>query len=294
MSWFWLILIVTNLFAVSDLIDKFLCEKKFKNTYAFALTNTLLGSIFILALCFLVDYSGASGWPLLIALATGPIYFFMWVFLWKALATQEASRAIAVFNTMPIFNALLAVVFLKEKIASSSWLAIFLIAVGAALCTWERKSKSHFHISYQWVVLAAFLAAIGNVASKQASFYIDSLTLYPLSFFGSFPLYLAVFLKKEIRSEIKTNLKNKKIVATLFVRNLITFIAVCLFYLAIAKGPISLVMAINGTGPLFVFIYATLASLFLPKYIKEDLDSSSLLQKSLAIILIVSGVILIN
>lgn len=294
MSWFWLILIVTNLFSVSDLIDKFLCEKKFKNIYAFALTNTLLGSIFIFGLCFLVDCSGASGWPLLIGLATGPVYFFMWIFLWKALATSEASRAIAVYSVMPVFNAFLASIFLNEIISGSKWLAIFLIALGAILCTWEKKANGRLNAAYLLVVLSAFLAAMASVMSKFATLQIDALAVYPISFFGSLPFYLPLLLKKEVMEEVKTGLRNKKILATLLVRNLITFVAVCLFYLAIAKGPISLVMAINGTGPLFVFIYATLASLFLPQYIKEELKSEVLFQKAVAIILIVSGVILIN
>ena len=294
MSWFWLIFIATNLFSVSDLIDKFLCSKKFKSVYAFSATNLLLSSVFMIGLSFFIGFSGVSGWPLFLILLTGPIYFFMWILLWKALVSNEASRAIAVYNTMPIFNALLAAFFLNETISGSNWLAIILIAIGAVICTWEKKNNEGFDSSYFLVVLAAFLASIGNVISKFVIFEIEPLTAYFLSYLGSLPFYLFLLAKREIRLEVKNSLKNRKVLVSLFVRNLIAFIAICFFYLAIAKGPISLLMAVNGIGPLFVFIYATLASLFLPKYIKEELDSSTLLQKSLAIILIVIGVILIN
>lgn len=294
MSWFWLILIATNLFAGSDLVDKFLCEKKFKNTYAYAASNLIFSSIFVIGLSMFVDFSHLPGWPLFLALATGPIYFFMWVLFWKALTTSEASRTVAVYNTMPIFNALLAAIFLNEIISGPKWLAIFLIATGAALCTWEKRVNGRFNVAYLLVVASAFLAAIGNVTSKFVTSQIDPLTVYPLSYFGSLPFYLFPLYKREIRTEIKTNLKNKKALTTLFIRNLIAFVAVCLFYLAIAKGPIYLVMAINGTGPLFVFLYATLASLFLPQYIKEELRSEVLFQKAIAIILVVGGIVLIN
>jgi len=293
-SWFWLIFIATNLFSVSDLIDKFLCAKKFKNTYAFAVSTFLLSIVFIIGLSFFVNWSHLYGWPFFLALASGPLYFLMWILLWKALVSNEASRAIAVFNTMPIFNALLAAFFLNEVISGSKWLAIILIAIGAVICAWENKADAKFNRAYLLVILSAFVAAVANIISKFAASQIDALTLYPISFLGSLPFYGLFLLKKEVLEEVKVNLRKKKVLAVLFIRTLVTFMAVCFFYLALAKGPASLVLAVNGIGPLFVLIYAVIASLFLPKYIKEELDSSTLLQKSLAIILIVSGVILIN
>ena len=59
----------------------------------------------------------------------------------------------------------------------------------------------------------------------------------------------------------------------LFIRTFIVFTAICLFYLSLAKGPISLVVAVNG---------------------KEEINKQALFSKASAIILIVAGVILIN
>jgi uncharacterized membrane protein len=293
-SWFWLILITTNLFSVSDLIDKFFCTKKFKNTYAFAASTCILSAIFIIGLSFLVDFSQVSGWPLFLALASGPLYYLMWLLLWRGMAAAEVSRVIAVYSTMPIFNAFLATIFLHEQLTSAKWLAIILIAIGAALCSWENKGRVRFNAVYFLVLLSALIAALANVISKLATEYIDALAIYSLSFVGSLPFYLAPLLKKEVLREVKTNLAKKQVLGVLLVRTLITFIAVCFYYLAIDRGPISLVMAINGTGPLFVFLYATLASIFLPQYIKEELKSEVLFQKAVAVILVVAGVILIN
>lgn len=294
MSWFWLIFMATNLFSVNNLLDKFFCGKKFKNTYAFAASVYLLSAIFIIGLSFFVDFSHLYGWPFFWALASGPIYFLMWIFYWKALATAEVSRAAAIFNTAPIFNAFLAVAFLHERLTSLKWLAFFLIVVGAVICSWENKADGRFNRAYLLVILSAIAGAIGNVVSKFAAFQIDALALYPISFFVSLPLYVFLLREKEIWLEVKTAFGNKKTVGILFIRTLASFSAVCLFYLALKTGPISLIAAINGIGPLLVFIYSTLVSLFWPKFIKEELGLRALFSKSAAIILIVAGVILIN
>lgn len=294
MSWFWLIFIATNLFSVSGLLDKFFCAKKFKNIYAFAVSVFLISAIFILILSFFVDFSQLYGWPFFYALASGPIYLLMWLLYWKALATVEVSRATAIYNTMPIFNAFLAVAFLNERLTSLKWLAIFLIVAGAVLCSWEDRTNGRFNPAYILVIFSAIAGAVGNVVSKFATSQIDALALYPLSFYASLPLYLFLLRKKEVFAEVKTTFGNKKTVGVLFIRGLIAFTAVCLFYLSLAKGPVSLIAAVNGIGPLLVFIYSTIVSLFWPKFIKEELSPRILFFKASAIILIVTGVILIN
>ena len=94
--------------------------------------------------------------------------------------------------------------------------------------------------------------------------------------------------------ELRTVSKEKKTVAVLVVRSLIAFTAICFFYLALDRGSVSLISALAGMGPLVVFIYSTLVSFFRPQLIKEEISSQVLIQKAMAIILIIGGVILIN
>jgi hypothetical protein len=59
-------------------------------------------------------------------------------------------------------------------------------------------------------------------------------------------------------------------------------------------GPVSLVQAIGGTTSFFVFVFGVLISLFAPKFGREDLSKGSLIQKGIAVMLIVAGVTLIG
>lgn len=290
MSWFVLILISTNLFAVINLFDKFFCAKKFKNTLAFAVFNCLLSVIFILGLSFFINFSYPIGWPLFLAISSGPVYFLMWVLWWQSLKGGEISRSVTIFNVAPIFNAFLAVLFLAEL----KWLAILLIVAGAVICSWESNARSRFNYAYILVVLAAIAGAVGNVLSKFAMREIGPLAIYAISFYASLPLYLFLLTKKGVLAEVKASLKTKELVIVLFLRSLINFIAICFFYLTLSSGPVSLVAAVGGIGPLLVFIYSTAVSLFWPKFIKEELHRQALFSKTVAITLIVIGVVLIN
>jgi hypothetical protein len=59
-------------------------------------------------------------------------------------------------------------------------------------------------------------------------------------------------------------------------------------------GPVSLVQAISGTTSFFVFAFGVLLSLFFPKLGRENLSRRNLIQKGIAVTLIVAGVILIG
>ncbi len=59
-------------------------------------------------------------------------------------------------------------------------------------------------------------------------------------------------------------------------------------------GPVSLVQAIGGTTSFFVFLFGVLLSLFYPSLGRENLSRRNLIQKGIAVTLIVAGVILIG
>lgn len=294
MSWFVLIFISVNLFAISNLFDKFLCSKKFKNTFSFAVANYIAFIPLILGLSFFTNFSFSIGWPFYLALISGPVYFLMWLLLWKSLESGEVSRSAAIFNIAPVFNALLACIFLGEVLNVSKWLAIFLIVVGTIICSWENEGGWRFNPVYLLAGFAAIAGATGNVISKFALREITPLTVYVLSFYASLPLYLLLLTKKKVLKEVKASLLQKKLLAVLFVRDSITFTAICLLYFSLSLGPVSLVASVNGICPLLVFVYSIIISLLWPKIIKEKVNRQVLLSKTIAIVLIVAGLLLIN
>ena len=63
---------------------------------------------------------------------------------------------------------------------------------------------------------------------------------------------------------------------------------------ALVLAPLSLVQAVGGTAPLFVFLFGVALALLSPRLAKEDLSPSSLLIKAVSAVLVVVGVSLLG
>lgn len=298
MSWFSLTLITTILSSINSLFDKFFCEKKFKNVLSYLLLGNFLQIGYFFLLFLKADYKNATGLPLLLTLISGPIFLLMWVANYQGLKTVEVSRAAAIFNINIIFSTLLAIILLNEKLTSLKLLAIILIFIGASLCSYENdkaKKNQVIQSGYLFIILSALISSVGGTLTKYATGKIFPLTVYFLSSLSGLPIFLASLFKKEIFEEFKMSLKNKRIILPMFLNRTLAFIAVCFYYLAVSKGPISLITAILvGVSPMLIFLFSTFLSFFFPKIIKEKITKEVLVQKLVAIGLIVGGVVIIN
>jgi len=295
MSWIFYSLLAVNFFSVTNVFDKFFVSKKYKSIYSFAVVINIAYLIFFSITAIFIRNTFILNWGLFWTIVASLAYYLMWIFWWKALTTGEVSRVIAIFFTSPILNALLAAMFLKESLSWSKWLAIFFIVVGAVLSTWEgKKAKKSFNKAYIFALLAAVFTSIGNVLSKQAMVYWPALTVQVVGYLVALPLYLLLLINKQVFSEVKKTLVNLRSFLFILLRGFLGFLAICSFTLAVGAGPVSLVVALNGTQPLLILVYSTLISIFYPNFIKEEISKQSLFTKTAAIILIVTGAIIIS
>ncbi len=295
MSWIFYTFLAVNFFSITNVFDKFFVSKKYKNIYSFAVVINIAYLIFFSITAIFIRHTFILNWGLFWTFIASMAYYLMWIFWWKALTTDEVSRLIAIFFTSPIFNALLATIFLKESLSGLKWLAIFFIVFGAILSTWKGKqAKKSFNKAYVFALLAAFFASIGNILSKQAMVYWQPLTVQVIGYLVALPLYLLLLINKQVLSEVKKTFVSLRSFLVILLRGLMGFLAVCSFILAVGAGPVSLVVALNGTQPLLILVYSTLISMFFPKFIKEEISKQSLFTKVAAIILIVSGAVIIS
>jgi len=295
MSWIILTLLANTFFSLTNIFDKFFNSKKIKSVYTFAFLLNLVYFFFVLVVSLFMWKTFVLNWSVLYATIAGVFWFLMWICFWKAMQTGEASRVTAIFFAQPIFSAIIAVIFFEEKLNGLKWLAILMIVIGAFLSSWEGKSKKFtFNKAYLFAIAAAVLSASGNAVSKFAMNGLPSLTVNSVAFFATIPLYLLLLKNKKVFKEVKDNLKDKKIMGQFFMRGLIGYLGIFSWMLALGLGPLALTSALSGTQPIFVLIFSVICSILLPKYIHEEISKKSLIEKSLAIILIVTGAMLIS
>ena len=295
MSWIILTLLANTFFSLTNIFDKFFNSKKIKSVYTFAFLLNLIYFFFIIAVSLFMWKTFVINWSVLYSAIAGVLWFLMWIFFWKAMQTGEVSRVTAIFFAQPIFSAIIAVLFFGEKLNSFKWLAILMIVVGAFLSSWEGKNKKFtFNKAYLFAIAAALLSASGNAISKFAMNGLPSLTVNSVAFFSTIPLYLLLLKNKKVFVEVKKNLKDRAVMTQFFVRGLIGYLGIFSWMLALGAGPLALTSALSGTQPIFVLILSIVCSILLPKYIHEEISKKSLIEKSLAIFLIVAGAMIIS
>jgi uncharacterized membrane protein len=86
---------------------------------------------------------------------------------------------------------------------------------------------------------------------------------------------------------------NKKTLLTVLIADVVVWIGYIFLFIATSLSEVSLVTALMSVQPLIVFIFTIILTIHRPKILKEEINRTSLLFKSLAVIFIIIGSYLI-
>jgi uncharacterized membrane protein len=298
-SWIALAFCGPVLWAVSTHIDKYLVDKFFRDTGVGTLLifTSLIGLIGLPIIWAFTDVFVIGTTGVWVTALSGLLYMTAMYFYLRALQQEEATTIAPLFQTSTLFTYAIAYFVLHETLTAPRIIGGLLIVASAVVIAWDPKRRHKFKLPTVLLILActatlAVSAVIFKLFAIQDAFW-------PVTFwnfageavFGAvmlaIPYYRREFLgmfAKNPGAVIGVNAANELI-------NLGGGLAA---RWASLLGPVSLVQAIGGTTSFFVFLFGVLISLFFPKFGREDLSGSSLIQKGIAVALIVAGVIMIG
>lgn len=294
MPWFVLALIAPACFSVNNFIDRFLIEKKINNAGVLTIFAAALGlgmGILILAL---------AGFPILpfgqtVMLLLSGAFIGIAIFpYYKAIAIDDPSRVVPFFQTIPVFVAAGAYIFLREPISVAQLVGIGAITLGAFLLSVKKFNFGLFRLRLSlWLMLLSSLCiAVSIVLFRlvvvNQEFW-PSLG-YDLVGEGLGGLLLLIFSKYRLnsRQELKKISGNFSLI---FGANQTIYLLGRFFsYKAVSLAPAALVAAISGVQPFYVLVLGTALSVWFPSIIKEDIRQATIALKVLAICLIFVGV----
>ena len=216
------------------------------------------------------------------------IYFYV-------LRIEEVSRTSPVFHTYPAIVAVLGVSFLGETLSGLQWLAVLLTIAGAILISIRGSpgNRSILGRSFGLLILASFLAAVGWVTSKYALENVPFWNVFALRSLGSALPFLLFFSRNASESLRELLLSLKHPVGRIYIIGGEVFyasFAVWLALVAVSLGPVSIVSALIGTRPVFVFLYSSLLSTARWRVMDEPLSRDILVTKTIAIVMVMVGV----
>ena len=280
-------------FAGVGILDKIVIEKHSPSPRTFMIFAGALqlpGSLIPMAF---VGFESHSAINLLIGCGSGLLIGVSLLLMFMALRKQDASVVAAVYQTAPVFVAIIAVIFLKEYLTIFQWLAIFLTVAGAVLISLKRTGIGYGSLGVWFFVMIAASLFFG------AGLTLTKVALNEMSFWNVFayrgigtaiPLMLLPITRNTVKESLLfiKNLKGLSIVV--FSEAILAFAALWLATIAIDNSPVSLATAIMSTRPLFAVIFGAVLSLSYLKVLEEPLDRGSITQRSFAVVMIVVGV----
>jgi len=293
MTWIGFSILAALTWAIVNILDKFILTKWVKDPVivlgALSVANLLFGiGIFVFR-----DTPTIPTWNILVCVLAGCFYGLgNWLYF-LSIQKEEVSKVISLLYLDPLYTAVLAIVFLHELLSPTGYIGIILLIAGAILISTDKFKMNIRKEARLTIYLAPAAFAICNVLNKVSFNHGDFWPVLAYYRIGSGLglMVILCFKYRTILEEIK-RLKGKLIL--IFSNESLNVVGALFFALAIAGGFVSSANALTAIQPLFVFIFATGISVLYPQIINEHITKKIITTKLFAIILLITGTILIT
>jgi len=297
MTWLFLTIVSYFFAALVATIDKFLVSKKIPQPISYTFYIGIL-SIFSLLLIFIGGLVFPTTTQFFISFLTGALFILALLFFFQSLKINEPSRVIPLVGSfIPVFSFVLSFFILDEKFSGLTLIALcFLILGGFLIAIVKYKGKEWFIQGWFFVILASLFFAFSFVLSKVIYLQLPFISGFIWIRFGSFIFSLGFLLIGKWRKIIFDSLKTtEKKVSLLFLSNQgFSAFAFILLNLAISLVSVPLINALQGLQYIFIFFFALIISKKFSYLFQEELEKKVILQKIIAIILILIGLFILS
>jgi drug/metabolite transporter (DMT)-like permease len=289
------------LWALSTHIDKYLVERYFKHG-SVAVLMVFTAIIGALTLPFIWRFRpgvvALDMQSMTIIAVSGILYMSAIYFYLQALQIEEASTVAPFFQAAGIFGLILGYFVLGEKLSLLQIIGVLLIIGGSVLLSLRfgqgaRRVKTRLII----LMLACALAlALSSLIFKFFAVRDEFWTTIFWNFAGEVLFGVILLLIASNRRQFKKMMRSNP-AAVLYVNGaneLINLGGILGVRYTLLFVPLGIVQAISSTTSFFVLFFGVILSLFFPKLGREELGFANLMQKIIAISLVVAGVLLIN
>jgi uncharacterized membrane protein len=210
-----------------------------------------------------------------------------------SLRDGHADNVAAVFSTQPIFALIVGVALLGEHVTFLQIIGIFLI-IGGTLAYTVSWTQHHLNgrIPPAAVVFAVGAAVIGyltKLTTTQASL------VHVLLWIGIGQLIASLFIVATHSFDVRVfrHRSFKRGLVYLIGSNAVNIISVLAILTAYTRGPISLILPLQETKLMFLFIIPLLLGKIAPKFLNERITRPEIIRKSFASIVIMFGTLLL-
>lgn len=299
-KWFLISLIGPFLWALVNHLDKLILEKYFKKggVGTLLIFSSVIG-IFTLPVIYFFNTHifSISIVDTIILLVCGIISAIaLWLYF-IALENEEASVVVVFYQLIPVFGYILSYFILGERLSLWQIVGMVLVLASSGIISFEIDEENNFKFKKKMVLMllgSTLLYSVYYVMFKFATISENGdiwISLFwDYAGLGIFGLVLLIFFKsyrQDFRKMVKEN--SISVFSLNIINEIIYIVGNSVSSYALLLAPISLVLMANSYQPVFVFIIGILITLYLPKLGVESIKLKHIVQKVLALIIMLVG-----
>ncbi len=291
-SWLLFAVLYPLFHGISNIVDKFLIEKKVKNPYSYSIIVGMFILAVVAVLFSIVGLPKTTGTVWLLAALAGVLYGTAYLIFYHLLAFAEISRVVSIIYIFPAFVAILSFAFIGERLSALKYFAIAAAIVGAVFIGIEKKKmKWKLTHAFWLIVIVALLTGSVDVIDKYVVTHIPYLQATALLQGALGLMLITPLFAKKARKQFK---QAAKYAPAIILSESFIISGVVSFLIAASLAPISIVSALGTLQPAFVFFAMIGISLFAPKLLKEVVTPGVLTYKIIGILLIIAAAIVLG
>mgnify|MGYP001616493736 CR=1 FL=1 len=301
MNWFLLALSAPILWSIVNHVDKYLLSKFFRSggVGALMLYSSVVAIVVLPVFYFFSpDLFLISDFAKGILILAGFINALFILFYLFAINEDDASVVMPFFLTIPIFGYLQSWILIGETLTLRQIVASLIILFGSLILSFKITSSGYRFRGRMmfFVLISSFFFALYETLFKFAAVEVNFWTAVFWEHLGLFLVgfFLFVFIERYRREFLGMIKENSTAIFSLNLTSEITTIVGNIATAgALVLAPVALVQTVSSLQPLFVFIFGALITLYLPKIGQEDLSRATIIQKVLALAIILVGTYLL-
>ena len=291
MNYFWLFsLLVPFCLAGSNVIDNYVLHERFNDPISYDILTTWL-TIPVAVGVFLAWKVSFAFEAWFVGTAIGFAYAFLFILYNFAMMKEQGTNVVSLIYTSPLFVAILALVFLGERLTVTNYFGILILILSAFLVLYKKLDTKNIALGI--ILVYAFFSAVSRVASKSA---LETVDVWSFVFWFLVGGIAGAFLLAAVRPR-RLAAAWRRVDARLF----LLFVAstslgelgFVLLYSAFSLGSVVLASGLAAIQPTVVFVYSAILARIRPGVIPAERASGRWIsvRKIGAVILIILGVL---
>src|SRR3989344_4533652 len=268
MNWVLFALLAPLFWASSNFIDKYILSKYTKGIFDFLFFSTITSWIFFIGLLTFIglpDFTVYSWIPIL----TGMALIYSYGFYGKALEQGDTSTLVVLFELIPVFTVILALIFLGQTLSSDEFLGFIIILFGATIVSFERRKNfvvKGFGMIMIAIVIWSLIFLFIDYGLTKMSFWHYLLLDNLGSALAGPTLLLIPSMRRQVMNGLKTAVAGKYVWFSW--NNLLDFFGQMCSKKALAIAPsVGLVTIIMQVQSFYAIIIGIFLTIFIPQTI---------------------------